>query len=228
MAHSTITQASGGSMNISSALIAILVALLLGAISPGPSFILVVRNSLGLSRRDGLATAIGMGFGGVCFSGVALAGLYTLLNSVEWLYGGLKMAGGAYLLYLALRIWRGSSESIVLDRIRCDGAGSPGRSFWTGLTTQLTNPKTAIVYGSIFAALLPQHPPSWCYIALPPLVFAVEAGWYTVVAVCFSGHGIRHGYLESKVWIDRCASAAIAALGLRLILTAFRRTDLLR
>lgn len=50
-------------MNVSSALIAILTALLLGAISPGPSFILVVRSSLGLSRRDGLATAIGMGVG---------------------------------------------------------------------------------------------------------------------------------------------------------------------
>ena len=215
-------------MNISSALFAILMALLLGAISPGPSFILVVRSSLGLSRRDGLATALGMGLGGVCFSGVALAGLYTLLNSVEWLYGGLKLAGGAYLLYLALRIWRGSSESIVVDHSRSDAAPSLGRSFWTGLTTQLTNPKTAIVYGSIFAALLPQHPPSWCYIALPPLVFAVEAGWYATVAVCFSSRGLRHRYLKSKVWIDRCASTAIAVLGLRLILTAYRRTELLR
>ncbi|WP_042261633.1 LysE family translocator [Paraburkholderia heleia] len=214
-------------MNISSALIAILMALLLGAISPGPSFVLVVRNSLGLSRRDGLATAMGMGVGGVCFSGVALAGLYTLLNSVEWLYGGLKMAGGAYLLYLALRIWRGSSSSIVIDRTRPEAAPSPGRSFWTGLSTQLTNPKTAIVYGSIFAALLPQHPPSWCYIALPPLVFAVEAGWYATVAVCFSGRGLRHRYLKAKIWIDRCASAAIAVLGLRLILTAYRGTDVL-
>ncbi|MBB2999255.1 MULTISPECIES: LysE family translocator [Paraburkholderia] len=210
-------------MNVSSALIAILTALLLGAISPGPSFILVVRSSLGLSRRDGLATAIGMGVGGVCFSGIALAGLYTLLNSVEWLYGGLKMAGGAYLIYLALKIWRGSSESIVIDRIRTEAAHSLGRSFWTGLTTQLTNPKTAIVYGSIFAALLPQHPPLWCYVALPPLVFAVEAGWYATVAVCFSGHVLRDRYLKSRVWIDRCASAAIAALGLRLMFSVYKR-----
>ncbi|MFX1734686.1 LysE family transporter [Paraburkholderia sp. A1RI_3L] len=214
-------------MNISSALLAILMALLIGAISPGPSFVLVVRNSLGLSRRDGLATAMGMGVGGVCFSGVALAGLYTLLNSVEWLYGGLKIAGGAYLLYLALGIWRGSSSSIVIAGNRPEAKPNTGRSFWTGLTTQLTNPKTAIVYGSIFAALLPQHPPLWCYIALPPLVFAVEAGWYATVAVCFSGDGLRHRYLNAKIWIDRCASAAIAALGLRLILAVYRRTDAL-
>ncbi|WP_322047190.1 LysE family translocator [Paraburkholderia sp. J67] len=206
-------------MNIASALTAILIALMLGAISPGPSFILVVRSSLVLSRRNGLATAMGMGFGGVCFSGIALAGLYTLLSSVGWLYCVLKMAGGAYLLYLAFRIWRGSSESMAIERIQSEKMSSLARSFWAGLTTQLSNPKTAIVYGSIFAALLPQHPPSWCYIALPPLVFAVEGGWYAVVAVCFSSNGLRHHYLKSKVWIDRLASIAIGMLGLRLIET---------
>ena len=55
----------------------------------------------------------------------------------------------------------------------------PRKSFWIGLSTQLSNPKTAVYYGSIFAALLPQHPPLWCYFALPPAIFAIEAGWYT-------------------------------------------------
>jgi len=99
-------------------------------------------------------------------------------------------------------------------------SGNPRRSFWMGLTTQLSNPKTAIWYGSIFAALLPQHPPMWCYFVLPPLVFAVECGWYTVVALGFSSRGPREMYLRAKKWIDRIAAGAIAALGLRLILTA--------
>lgn len=85
----------------------------------------------------------------------------------------------------------------------------------------LSNPKTAIVYGSIFAALLPQYPPVWCYIALPPLVFAVEAGWYALVALCFSSRRPRAAYLSSKAWIDRLAAGAIGALGLRLIFTAY-------
>jgi threonine/homoserine/homoserine lactone efflux protein len=211
-------------MSASSAITAILAALLIGAMSPGPSFIVVARNSIGLSRRDGLATAAGMGIGGVCFSGVALAGLYTLLNSVEWLYAGLKVAGGAYLVYLALKIWQGASAPIVLDSNRPGRKPNTRRSFWTGLSTQLSNPKTAIVYGSIFAALLPQHPPYWCYLVLPPLVFAVEAGWYTVVAVCFSSPLPRHIYLNGKTWIDRLAAVAITALGLRLIFTAYKRS----
>jgi len=94
------------------------------------------------------------------------------------------------------------------------------KSFWLGLTTQLSNPKTAVVYGSIFVSLLPSHPPLWCYAVLPPLVFSIEAGWYTVVAWCFSSRRPREIYLRAKKWIDRVAAGVIAALGLRLILMA--------
>jgi threonine/homoserine/homoserine lactone efflux protein len=86
----------------------------------------------------------------------------------------------------------------------------------------LSNPKTSIFYGSIFAALLPHHPPLWCYIALPPLVFVIEAGWYTVVALCFSSRRPRELYAKAKSWIDRVAAGAIAVLGLRLVLTAHK------
>ena len=90
------------------------------------------------------------------------------------------------------------------------------------MSTQLSNPKTAVYYGSIFAALLPQHPPLWCYFALPPAIFGIEAGWYTVVALCFSSKRPREIYLQWKAWIDRVAASAVAALGLRLILTAHK------
>lgn len=207
-------------MSASAAVFAILVALLLGAMIPGPSFVLVARNSISLSRGDGLATALGMGVGGIFFGGIALAGLYTLLVAVEWLYIALKVAGGLYLLYMASKIWRGASAPITVDEGHAAPPLSARRSFWVGLTTQLSNPKTAIWYGSIFAALLPHHPPLWCYVVLPPMVFLIEAGWYTVVALCFSSRRPRELYLHAKKWVDRIAAGVIAALGLRLILAA--------
>lgn len=209
-------------MNASTAIVAILAALMLGAMSPGPSFIVVARNAIGVSRRDGLASAVGMGIGGVCFACVALIGLYTLLEAVGWLYAGLKIAGGLYLVYIAVRMWRGATVPLAVDRLGGDGSGNLRKSLWLGLSTQLSNPKTSIFYGSIFAALLPHHPPMWCYFVLPPAVFAIEAGWYTIVALCFSSRRPRELYLASKAWVDRVAATAVAALGLRLIFTAFR------
>jgi threonine/homoserine/homoserine lactone efflux protein len=209
-------------MSPSTAVATILTALLIGAMSPGPSFVIVARNAIGLSRRDGLATAVGMGIGGVFFSGIALLGLYTLLAAVTWLYVSLKVAGGLYLIYLASKIWRGAPRPLAFAQDNTNAAGNPRKSFWIGLSTQLSNPKTAIYYGSIFAALLPQHPPLWCYLALPPAIFSIEAGWYTVVAVCFSSKRPREMYLRAKTWVDRVAAGAITALGLRLIFAAHR------
>ncbi|MBN3725793.1 LysE family translocator [Burkholderia sp. Ac-20379] len=207
-------------MHTAASLIAILSALMLGAMIPGPSFVLVARNAIGLSRRDGLATALGMGAGAIVFACVALAGLYTLLSSVAWLYAGLKVAGGLYLLYLAVQFWRGARREFAFDADVARRNGQPLRSFRIGLTTQLSNPKTAIWYGSIFAALLPAHPPTIAYLVLPPAVFAMEAGWYTVVALGFSTRRPRELYLRAKGVIDRVAAGAIAVLGLRLIVNA--------
>lgn len=82
-------------------------AMVLGAISPGPSFILVARTALASSRRAGMGAALGMGAGSVIISLIALMGLHTLLAAVPWLWLILKTGGGLYLLWMAFRMFRG-------------------------------------------------------------------------------------------------------------------------
>ncbi|HKW53041.1 MAG TPA: LysE family transporter [Stellaceae bacterium] len=202
--------------------LSILGALALGAISPGPSFVFVVRTSLALSRRDGIAAALGMGVGGVIFAVLALLGLQALLAKTAWLYAALRLAGALYLLYLAFRLWRSAAEPIVVPGSADRRAPGPVRSFGLGLATQSSNPKTAIVYGSIFAALLPPAPPAWLFVALPPAVMLIETGWYTIVAASFSSEPPRAAYLRGKRWIDRAAGALMGALGLRLAIETAR------
>lgn len=201
------------------ALLSILGALTVGAVSPGPSFVLVARTSIAVSRRAGLAAAVGMGIGGVVFATLALLGLHAVLTQVGWLHLFLKIAGGLYLVHLAVRIWRGAAEPIRVPDGTAD-AGGVLRAFGIGLATQISNPKTAIVYASIFAALLPASPAAWVLLALPPAVFLVETGWYAVVAVAFSAGRPRAAYLRSKAWIDRVAASVIGGLGIRLVMDA--------
>jgi len=200
-------------------LFAILGALLVGAISPGPSFVYIVRTSVAHSRRDGLAGALGMGVGAFIFGTLALAGLRTLMTEAGWLYVALKVAGGLYLIYLAIKIFRGAKEPVAVA-MTGDGVGSIGRSFWLGLATQLSNPKIVAVFGAVFAALLPANPPLWLDFAVPPLIFVQETAWYAIVALAFSSSRPRALYLRAKVWIDRVAGLIIGALGVRLILDA--------
>lgn len=200
-----------------SVLLGIMIAIGIGAMSPGPSFVLVSRISVGNSRLHGLAAAIGMGLGGAFFAVLALAGLVALLEKVEWLYLVLKCAGGLYLVYLGIAIWRGAREPIELASANGRGPLSVPRALVLGLVTQVSNPKTAVVYASIFAALMPQEPPLALVLSLPPLILLIEAGWYAVVAIAFSAPRSQRAYLNGKLGVDRLAGAVIGALGLRLI-----------
>jgi threonine/homoserine/homoserine lactone efflux protein len=202
------------------ALFAILGALLIGAISPGPSFVFVVRAAVAQSRAEGIAAAFGMGVGAMIFGLLALLGLRTLMTEAAGLYTILKIAGGVYLIYLAIRIWRGAKEPIAVAQGGVTGASSLGRAFGMALATQMSNPKIIAVFGAVFAALLPAARPLWLDLALPALIFVQETAWYALVALAFSSARPRALYLGAKGWLDRTAGAVIGALGIRLLLEA--------
>lgn len=210
----------GDEVELILSLAAVLGALLIGVVTPGPSFVLVARTAMVASRIDALLTALGMGVGAVIFAVIVLFGLQAALVAVPWLYLTLKTAGGFYLLYMAIRIWRSAGEPIVIPDCTKAIRTSAKRSFLLGLFTQMSNPKTAIVYGGIFAALLPQNMPTVAYVVLPFLIFLVEAGWYAIVAYVLSAESSRATYLRSKMHIDRMAGGVMGFLGLKLISAA--------
>lgn len=191
--------------------------------SPGPSFVFVARTAVAESRRNALAASLGMGLGAVAFAILVLLGMQAFLLRVPWLYAALKVAGGVYLAWQAVRLWRGAGNPLTLevgDPADGSAANHAWRAGWRGLFTQLSNPKTAVVYGSIFAALLPPDLPHPAVIALPFVVFAIEAGWYAIVAVALSAAAPRRAYLRCKTTIDRVAGGVLGWLGWRLIWSA--------
>lgn len=196
-------------------------AVAIGAISPGPSFVMIARTAVASTRANGLAAALGMGVGAVTFAVAALLGLQVLLAAVPLLYLVLKAAGGAYLAYLGYRIWKGAKAPLALPTSTTQAAHPTlRRSFILGLGAQLSNPKTAIVYGSIFASLLPHDVSPTLLIALPAIVFTIEAGWYSIVALLLSSASPRDAYLRYKSWVDRVAGGVMGLLGLRLVATS--------
>jgi threonine/homoserine/homoserine lactone efflux protein len=202
------------------ALLGIAAAIAVGAASPGPSFIMVARTAVASSRVDGLYAALGMGVGGLAFACLSLIGLHGVLLAVPSLYLVLKVAGGLYLAYLGIQIWRSAHNPIA--GASGVGAAPPqiARPFVLALTTQLSNPKAAIIYASVFAAFLPPQTSVAFSVSVACLVFAIEAGWYALVALALSAERPRLAYLRFKTWIDRAAGSVMVALGLRLAASA--------
>lgn len=201
------------------ALIGIIAALSVGVVSPGPSFVMVARVAVASSRSQAIGAALGMGAGGALFGAAALLGLQSIFHAVPAVYVALKVLGGIYLCYLGYLIFTSAKQPLpVTDSAK--HAGTAHKSFWLGFTTQVSNPKTAIVYASVFAAFLPPHFSLAFAVALLVIVFIVEAGWYALVALLLSSSKPQQAYLSYKAWMDRTAGVVMFALGVKLVTSA--------
>jgi threonine/homoserine/homoserine lactone efflux protein len=209
-------------MQALSALTGIVATLAFGTVSPGPSFVMVARTAVSSSRAHGVAAALGMGAGGVVFAIAALLGLNGLLLAVPSLFVLLKVAGGLYLAWLGFRIWRSARHALPMGGDGARAGATLRRSLALGFSTQISNPKTAIVYASVFAAFMPAAPSLGFDLAVAVCVFAIEAGWYALVAVALSSERPRRAYLRYKAWLDRAAGGVMVALGLRLVSLGLR------
>ena len=205
------------------ALLGIAATITVGAISPGPSFVMVARTAVSKSRADGIAAAFGMGAGGLTFAAAALLGLHGMLLAAPSLYIAFKIAGGIYLAYLGFRIWQSAKQSLAVNTCESNvRTKAVARTFASALATQLSNPKAAVIYASVFAAFMPTTPTLGFDLAVICAVFLIEAGWYTLVVRALSSERARAAYVRFKVWIDRMAGGVMVALGFRLLGTAQR------
>ncbi|WP_350281505.1 LysE family translocator [Kribbella sp. HUAS MG21] len=119
-------------------------------IVPGPNMIYLISRSIAQGRRAGLISLAGVGVGFLVYLLAASAGLATLFALVPEIYVVLKLAGAAYLLWLAWNALRpGATSVFATPELDPDPAR---KLFGMGLLTCLLNPKIAILYIS----LLPQ------------------------------------------------------------------------
>lgn len=204
-------------------LIAIAGILFIGAMSPGPSFFIVAQNSLSKSRAHGVATALGTGLGVSIFAVLASFGVTTLLKSVPSAYFVFKLLGGVYLLYLAYRIWRGASDALEIatdsDTPPSKQKGSLAKAFLTGLVTQTSNPKTALVIAGIFAAFVPAEPPINTTLFVALIAFVIDFSWYAVVAISLSTTATRNIYARAKSGFDKTASIFLGLVAIKLFIS---------
>ncbi|MCL6709178.1 LysE family translocator [Pseudomonas sp. R2.Fl] len=119
---------------------------------PGPTILLVVSYALGHGRRTAAATVTGVVLGDFVAMTASILGLGALLAASSDAYAILRLIGGAYLVYLGIRLWRAP----VVDGPLADNDNLPEekplRILLHSFTVTALNPKTLV----FFVAFLPQ------------------------------------------------------------------------
>ena len=196
----------------------IALGLVLAVVSPGPNFLMVAQTAMTKNRMNAVAVAAGMGVGGVVYTSLAVLGLFLMFEVVPWLYAGFKLVGGAYLCYLAYKIWKTPTQAMSLQTGKAAKPRQLLKSVLIGLATQLSNPKAAILFAGIYATFLPQNPPPNSLAVLCAMIFIIEFSWYSVVALLLSNALAKQFYDNYKQAICQVAGGFMGFLGIKLVL----------
>jgi threonine/homoserine/homoserine lactone efflux protein len=189
---------------------------MLGAMSPGPDFAVVVRRSAVSGRGHGMAAAAGIAVGVCAWVVAAATGVAALLAASVVAFTVVKVVGAAYLLYLGIKslraAWRGGGGVLKLDVADPGGRGS-WAAFSEGLLTNVLNPKAAL----FFVALVPQFLSAGVSVlALSGVALVGTAVWFLVVANVVGT--LRKVFARPAVRkaVDGLTGVALIGLGVKL------------
>lgn len=198
-------------------------AALLLVLTPGPNMVYCVSRSLCQGRRAGMVSLAGVLAGFLVHLVAASLGLTALLIAVPFAFDAIRLAGAAYLLWLAWQALRPGGHAPFAPRSL--PADPPGRLFRMGFLTNVLNPKVAMFYLSFFPQFL--HPERGSVLLQSALLGVVQIGVSGAVnlALVCSAASITAVLSRSEGWLraQRYVMGSVLALLALRIATDGRR-----
>lgn len=134
-----------------------LIAVLLIELTPGPNMGYLAALSASQGRAAGFKAVAGVSLGLAFYMLLAVLGIAEILAAAPLVYGALRWAGVAYLVWLAWEAWRGASETSPGHAREVDHA-----PFWRGLIANVLNPKALVFYVTLLPGFIAtDHAPFW-------------------------------------------------------------------
>ena len=198
-------------------LLAVIAITFFAVISPGPDFAMVSRNSLLLSRRTGVLTALGIAAGVCVHVSYTLLGVGLLIQQSLWLFNFIKLAGAAYLIFLGIKMLR--AQPATGEEMASQPALSSLGALRTGFLTNVLNPKTTIFIVSLFMQVVQPQTPLAVQLGYGAFIVLAHALWFSAVALFFSSASVRARLLAVRHWIDRIFGGLLVGFGMLLALT---------
>lgn len=186
--------------------------------SPGPDFIMAVRNSVLYSRRAGIWTAIGFAAGVVIHVAYCLGGIALIISQSIILFSIIKFLGAAYLFYVGFKAIKSKGmNDAVIDGPKLQM--SDMQALRSGFITNLFNPKATMFFLALFTQIMDPHTPMPVQVIYGASCIVMTAIWFSGVAVVLTTPSIRQRFLKLSGVIDRVCGYLFIGLGVKLILT---------
>ena len=187
---------------------------IVGAMSPGPSLALVIRNNINYNRLAGIMTSIGHGLGIAVYATMAVFGLGLILQTNQSLFVIIQVLGLVFLFFLGvLFILQKQSDEIINENQNQNQINS----FFQGFLIAVINPKILIWFTAIYSQFISIEANINFNIILISTASIIDATWYIIISIIITGPGVKNFLIDKKQLIQKSTGFILLIISLSLL-----------
>ena len=165
---------------------------IVGAMSPGPSMALIIRNSIKYGRVSGLLSSVGHAIGIGIYASISVVGLQIILINNIFVFNTIQFCGSIFLLILGILFLKNSGEKLSLEDDQKNL-----NSFIQGFAISILNPKILIWFTAIFSQFIEASSTSMTKLTMVFMASSIDGIWYIIVTIVVTGFGLKQ-FLENN------------------------------
>ena len=176
---------------------------IVGAMSPGPSMALIIRNSIKYGRVSGILSSVGHAIGIGIYAAVSVAGLQIILINNIFLFNTIQFCGSVFLLVLGIFFLRDTGQKLSIK----DKQKSVN-SFMQGFAISILNPKILIWFAAIFSQFIEISSTNFVKFTMVLIASSIDGLWYIILTIIVTGFGLKQ-FLENNTKIIQKISGIV-------------------
>ena len=183
-----------------------------GAMSPGPSLAIVIRNNVNFNRLAGILTSIGHGLGIGVYATLAVLGLGLILQTNQTIFMIIQIIGLVLLFLFGLMF--------IFQKNKQDKKEEKQKqinSFLQGFTIAIINPKILIWFTAVYSQFIVTDASFYFNTILVLTASLIDAIWYIIVSILVTGYGLKNLLIEKKLMIQKTTGIVLIIISLMLL-----------
>ena len=187
---------------------------LLGAMSPGPSMVVVINNAIFKNRLNGILTSIGHGIGIGIYALFAVLGIALIIKTNLYVFNLIKFLSIIFLVYLGINL------IITDDKLEFDGKdiNSGFTSFLQGLSISLLNPKIFIWFVAIYSQFMSVDNDMIFNTILILTASIIDAIWYVILTLLVTTNIALDFIKDKSVLLQKFVGSVFIIIGALLLI----------
>ena len=192
----------------------------MGAMSPGPSLAVILRNTLSGGRTKGVMSGIGHGLGITFYAIVAVSGLVAIFNTIPYFFSITQITGSFFLILLGGKMIFSfyKNENVINQKIMSKNSTHHG--FLEGFLIAFLNPKIAVWLFALFSQFVKPDALLAEQIIIVSTVGFIDASWYCLVAFLASSSKLMKGLEHNALRIEICMGILMIILATGMLWSA--------